>query len=196
MMSPAQACSTILRSLAISCWGWERRTFFPPCICHTSMPASNSPEQIRMNAIRSRWALFMLAWILKTKAEKSGSTMGSISPLSDILGRGGVVIFRKCSRKVSTPKLVKADPKNTGDSSPLLTSSWSKAAPAPSCSSISSSSWTLWESVISQEISGSPISTFLTSPWMVPSGYLRRSPPSSSPGRRRPGIPCRSQWAS
>ena len=33
---------------------------------------------------------------VKTKAEKSSSFIGSISPLSDILGSGDVVILRKC----------------------------------------------------------------------------------------------------
>lgn len=40
--------------------------------------------------------------------------MGSISPTSALRGSGEVVICRKCFRKVSTPKLVRADPKNTG----------------------------------------------------------------------------------
>ena len=47
-------------------------------------------------------------------------------------------IERKCLRKVSTPKLVRADPKNTGDNSPRLTSSWSNSALAPSSSHVQS----------------------------------------------------------
>ena len=47
-------------------------------------------------------------------------------PQSAFLGSGEVVIFRKCFRKVSTPKFVSAEPKNTGESSPLLTSSMIK----------------------------------------------------------------------
>ena len=54
---------------------------------------------------------------VNTKAEKPSFT-GSIRPSSDMRGSGGVVIFKKCSRKVSTPKLVSAEPKNTGLSSP------------------------------------------------------------------------------
>ena len=61
---------------------------------------------------------------MNTNAEKS-SDIGSISPTSEILGRGEVVILRKCSRKVSTPKFVRAEPKNTGVMFPLLTCSWS-----------------------------------------------------------------------
>ena len=77
MISPAYAVSTIFLSSAIIWVDWFRRIFFPPCTWVTSMPASYSPEQIRMKAILSRWALFMLAWILKTKAEKKSSFMGS-----------------------------------------------------------------------------------------------------------------------
>ena len=77
---------------------------------------------MRMKAIRSRCALFMFAWILNTNAEKS-SRNGSITPVVVFRGSGEVVIFKKCSRNVSTPKFVRADPKNTGESFPALTSS-------------------------------------------------------------------------
>ena len=53
-------------------------------------------------------------------------------------GAGNVVISKKCSKNGSTPKLVNADPKNTGVNSPLLTFSISKSSPAISRSSISS----------------------------------------------------------
>ena len=43
----------------------------------------------------------------------------SIKPLSDLRGNGVVVIFKKCCKKISTPKFVRADPKNTGVKSPL-----------------------------------------------------------------------------
>ena len=140
MMSPAYASSMIFLLSAISCWGWVRRIFFPPWTWFTSIPASNFPEQIRMNAILSLWALFMLAWILNTKAENFSSN-GSTWPSRVFLGSGEEVIFKKCSRKVSTPKLVRAEPKNTGESSPRFTNSWSNSSLAPSKSSISSLSW-------------------------------------------------------
>ncbi len=68
-----------------------------------------------MKAIRSRWALFILAWILKTKAEKL-SSKGSTTPSSACRGNGEVVSSRKLFRKGSTPKFVSAEPKNTGES--------------------------------------------------------------------------------
>jgi hypothetical protein len=46
------------------------------------MPRSNLPEQMRTKAMRSRWCLSMLAWILNTKPEKSldvGSTFSFVS---------------------------------------------------------------------------------------------------------------------
>ena len=49
------------------------------------------------------------------------SSNGLISPIELCLGSGDVVIFKKCSRNVSTPKFVSAEPKNTGEISPLLT---------------------------------------------------------------------------
>ena len=120
----------------------------PPCTCFTSLSASNFPEHIRIKAIRSRWALFIFACILNTKAEKSFST-GSISSPSLFLGSGVVVILRKCFKKISTPKFVSADPKNTGVSFPSLTFSSSKAAPAISISSMSSLSFSYAASPIS-----------------------------------------------
>ena len=48
---------------------------------------------------------------------------------------------RNSSKKGSTPKLVRAEPKNTGDSLPWRTRSMSKSQEAPSSSSISSTSW-------------------------------------------------------
>ena len=56
----------------------------------------------------------------------------------ELRGKGDEVILRKCFKKVSTPKLVKAEPKNTGVSVPALTSSILNSALAPSKSSTSS----------------------------------------------------------
>ena len=75
---------------------------------------------------------------------------------------------RKCLKNVSTPKLVSAEPKNTGESSPLSTSSLSNSAEAPSKSSISSIRVVFASSPISQSISGLFIATTFTSPVAVP----------------------------
>ena len=88
MISPAYASSTIWRSCAIICCGCDSLIFLlPPCTCVTSIPAVNFPEQIRINAIRSRCALFIFACILNTNAEKCSSN-GSISPMSALRGSG------------------------------------------------------------------------------------------------------------
>ena len=55
---------------------------------NTSLSRSNLPEQMRMKASRSRWALFMLAWILNTKAEKSGLERRRSTPQSAVPGQG------------------------------------------------------------------------------------------------------------
>ena len=39
-------------------------------------------------------------------------------PTVELRGSGDVVILRKCLRNVSTPKLVRAEPKKTGVRSP------------------------------------------------------------------------------
>ena len=49
------------------------------------MPRSNLPEQMRMNATRSRCALSMLAWIFRMKPLK-GSSAGATAP--SLLTRG------------------------------------------------------------------------------------------------------------
>ena len=67
------------------------------------MPRSNFPLQMRMKAMRSRWALFILAWILNTNAEKS-SRLGSMGPAEESPGRGGGERRRKSARNGSTPK--------------------------------------------------------------------------------------------
>ena len=53
--------------------------------------------------------------ILNTKAEKS-SLKASTVPQSAVLLSGGGVSFKKFSKNGSMPKLVSAEPKNTGDS--------------------------------------------------------------------------------
>ena len=177
---------------AMSCWGWDRRIFAALDMVDLHS-ASNRPEQIRMKAMRSRWALFMLAWILNTKAEKSSSRESTTSSPAR-RGRGAVVICRKCSRKGSTPKLVRAEPKNTRESLPWRTRSMSNSAAAPSSSSISSESCAV--EPLDDERPG----------WDVPArprGVAALAPPLEVkwiilrlPGHIRPGSPCRSRWAS
>ena len=105
------------------------------------MANASTEEQMRMKAMRSRWALFMLAWILKMKAENSSRHGSTDSPVRLSTRASGVgVSRRKFSRKGSTPKLVRAEPKNTGLSSPRSTLSRSNSSAAPSSSSISSTS--------------------------------------------------------
>ena len=111
-----------------------------------------------MNVTLSRCALFIFACILNTNAEKL-SSVGSHSPSAHTLARGGVVILRKLLRNGSTPKLVSADPKNTGESLPFLTRSISNSSPPPSRSSISSDNISCFSAPIRSSTELSPRST-------------------------------------
>ena len=91
---------------------------------------------ISLGSIYAIIALGLFAWILNTNAEKSGLNV-SITPQSASRGRGLGVMRRNSSRNGSTPKLVRAEPKNTGESLPARTSSRSNSRPAPSSSTSS-----------------------------------------------------------
>ena len=86
---------------------------------------ADAKEELR--GLEARW-----------EAEKSG-LKASITPQSAVRDRGGGVICRKASRNGSTPKFVRAEPKNTGLSRPRRTSSMSNSRPAPSSSTSSRS---------------------------------------------------------
>ncbi len=80
----------------------------------------------------------MFAWILKTKPENSGSSAANFSSSLTTCSWGAGAKLTKLSKKVSTPKLVKADPKKTGVWFPLKILSLSKVFPASFNKSISS----------------------------------------------------------
>ena len=123
-MSPAHASSTVARSSAIIAVPVASLILRSPCTWKASMPRTNLPEQMRRKAMRSRWFLSMLAWILKTKPEKSGSVASTGSPVREsVCGPGAGERRRKSRRNGSTPKLVSAEPKKTGVSLPVRTAS-------------------------------------------------------------------------
>ncbi len=66
-----------------------------------------------MNAMRSRCCGSMFAWILKTKpvsfASAASTTRSRVSR-----GSGAGACVAKCASSSSTPKLLIAEPKNTG----------------------------------------------------------------------------------
>ncbi len=66
-----------------------------------------------MNAIRSRWPGSMLAWILNTKPVSLASS-ASTTRCSVGRGRGPGECFTKALKASRTPKLLTAEPKNTG----------------------------------------------------------------------------------
>ena len=78
------------------------------------MSFSNTPEQTRTKATRSRCLRFMFAWILKTNPEKPGATGETTAPVSVARGCGAGASVSSASRIASRPKLSSALPKNTG----------------------------------------------------------------------------------
>ena len=143
--------------------------FLPSCTWNASMPRSNLPEQMRRNAMRSRWFLFMLAWILKIKPLNCSLHGSTSSPLCASLRGSGVGVRRRNSFKNgSTPKFVKAEPKNTGDSSPCCTASRSNSSAAPSSSSMSSASFSWLAAPIRSSRRASPSSASTSSTILTP----------------------------
>ena len=129
IMSPGKASSNISRR----CERKERALFvlisLPLRTIFNFMPRWKWPEQIRKKATRSRCAGSIFAWILKTTAEhffSSGLTSRWTEWREPGAGARSTSVF-KISR---TPKLLMAEPKNTGDWRPAKNSFRSKAGMA------------------------------------------------------------------
>ena len=90
-----------------------------------------------MNAMRSRCAGSMFAWILNTKPA-SFSSNGSTTRVVASRGRGAGAWSTKKPSSSSTPKLLIAEPKNTGVWRAARYAPLSKAWVAPRTSSTSS----------------------------------------------------------
>ena len=108
------------------------------------MSRSKRPLLMRRKATQSRCFGFMFAWSLKTLALKRGSVgRTSVRSPSRVVAARGVgrgARSMKASKSGSTPKLVRAEPKKTGVTSPARKRSRSKGLPAASSRSISSPS--------------------------------------------------------
>ena len=109
------ASLTMARSSAIRLVPVASLMFLPSCTWNASMPRSNLPEQMRRNAMRSRWFLFMLAWILKIKPLNCSLHGSTSSPLCASLRGSGVGVRRRNSfRNGSTPKSSKRSRRTRG----------------------------------------------------------------------------------
>ena len=75
------------------------------------MFASKCPDTTVAESDPSRWFLFEIASDFENKAENH-VVAGSIRPLSDILGPWRLGHFKEMLAKVSTPKFVRAEPKD------------------------------------------------------------------------------------
>ena len=136
-MSPGNASSRVSRSCPNTEWAYLVANGLPVGSWVTTMPRSNRPEHTRTNATRSRCDGSMLACTLNTNAE-NGSSILRAAPSTSSRGDGGGASSTMPSSSMPTPKLVMADPTNTGDCSPARNRSMS-TVPASSSSSDTSS---------------------------------------------------------
>ena len=115
--------------------GWARRISFRGARA-APHPPLDWPEQMRRNATRSRWALSMFAWILKTKPENRASS-GATVPMS-YARAGRRAHLHELSRNGASAEVVRPAAEKHGRHLPARKRSRSNASPAASSSSISS----------------------------------------------------------
>ena len=77
------------------------------------MPRVKCPDASRTNAMRSRCFGSMFAWILNTNPD-TGFSSGNTARSRAGCERGGGASFATPVRSSRTPKLLTAEPKNTG----------------------------------------------------------------------------------
>ena len=136
MMSPGQASSTSSRRCDRKDITLVVRNSLPLRTTFSFMPRSKRPDETRRKAMRSRWAGSMLAWILNTTPENFSSD-GSTVRCRAGRAPGGGARSTSASSTSRTPKLLMAEPKNTGVCLPARKASRSKGSEAPLTSSIS-----------------------------------------------------------
>ncbi len=117
MTSPGKASSVWPRSAAMKVIAWAIFVSRPARVLNSFMPLLNRPEHTRTKAMRSRCCGSMFAWILNTNPENF-SSYGSIVRVVASRGCGGGACSTNSSSSSRTPKLLMAEPKNTGVSSP------------------------------------------------------------------------------
>ena len=104
--------------------------------CLIFMPRSKCPEHTRKKAMRSRWLASILACILNTKPENAVSVGVTVRRVASRASGAGAH-SSSASRISRTPKLLIAEPKNTGVCLPLRKAARSNGFEAPSTSSTS-----------------------------------------------------------
>jgi hypothetical protein len=148
--------STISRSRARNTVALPRPTSRPSRQWNAFMPRSKRPEQIRRNAMRSRWFGSMFAWILNTKPLKNSSVGGDHAHRHGLAGRrrvvgGGPVIAARGSgggarRTNASKQLAHAEvvhrraEQQRGLLAGVRKAAWSKGGAAPLSSSTDSRS--------------------------------------------------------
>jgi hypothetical protein len=125
------------RSRPNTCWAYFVANGRPLRAWVTTMPRSKTPEQIRMNASRSRCAVSMPACTLNTKALK-GSVSARVEPSAAATPVGAGASPTRVSSSAPTPKFDTADANRTGVVTPSRNSDCSWSWPLASSSSTSS----------------------------------------------------------
>ena len=117
MMSPATASSAISRSWARNMTGALTFTALVDPTGSRRMPRLKWPEHSRTKAMRTRCFRSIFAWILNTKPD-NGFSVGTTSreTVSRACGAGAHSTNESSSGRM--PKLLTAEPKKTGVTSP------------------------------------------------------------------------------
>ena len=153
-MSPGKASSTIFFFWAMKAVGAANFIVLPERIWRYGAFRSNLPEHTLTKAMQERWLGSILAWILNTNPEKPSSS-GFISLSSATVGLGDGAILTKQSSNSLTPKVLRAEAKNTGATLPSRYSSTLNSGYTPSMSSRSSRSFSASASPTASSIRGS-----------------------------------------
>src|SRR6478736_3266837 len=111
--SPGNASSIVVRSAPNTVEAYLVANGRPVRSQVITIPRSNRPEQMRAKAMRSRWLRSMFACTLNTNAEHGSSRWRGLPSMS-ARGVGAGARSTMASRRWRTPKLVSADPANTG----------------------------------------------------------------------------------
>ena len=127
-MSPGNASSTVVRCWPNTACAYLVANGRPVAAWVSTMPRSNRPEQIRTNAIRSRWARSMPACTLNTRPEV-GASSGRGLPSASSRGSGAGARSTSASSSRATPTPVSAAPNSTGVALPARKSFSSNSAP-------------------------------------------------------------------
>ena len=126
------------RSRPNTCWAYLVANGRPVRAWVTTMPRSNTPEQMRMKASRSRCAVSMPACTLNTNALNGSVSVARGRRRRRARRPGGGASPTRVSSRAPTPKFETAEANSTGVVTPSRNSDCSWSCPLASSSSTSS----------------------------------------------------------